>query len=83
MRKRLHPAGFAKAVYGLAALMAMGGTALAAPNDCPGGKLRYGVVPYDASAAFVPLYHQIGALISARLGCPCVPGAAFTSSILR
>jgi phosphonate transport system substrate-binding protein len=83
MRKRRHPAGFAKAVYGLSALLAMGGPALAASNDCPGGKLRYGVVPYDASAAFVPLYHQIGALISARLGCPVdiEIGTSYTATI--
>jgi phosphonate transport system substrate-binding protein len=82
MGKRLRPASFA-AVYGLAALMAMGGTALAASNDCPGGKLRYGVVPYDASAAFVPLYHTIGKLISERLGCPVdiEIGTSYTATI--
>jgi phosphonate transport system substrate-binding protein len=70
------------ALYGLAALLATGGTALAA-NDCPGGVLHYGVVPYDASAAFVPLYHRIGALISAKLGCPVDVqiGTSYTATI--
>jgi phosphonate transport system substrate-binding protein len=69
MGKRLRPASFA-AVYGLAALMAMGGSALAASKDCPVGTVRFGVIPFDASAGFAPLFHKVGALISAKLGCP-------------
>ena len=41
-----------------------------AAGDCPDRPIRYGVVPYDSSAGFVPLYHQIGKLISEKLGCP-------------
>jgi len=71
-----------QAVYGVAALLATGGTAMAA-NDCPNGVLHYGVVPFDASASFVPLYHRIGALISARLGCPVDVeiGTSYTATI--
>jgi phosphonate transport system substrate-binding protein len=72
----------ARALIGLAALIGMGGTALAA-NDCPGGVLRYGVVPTDASAGFVPLYHRIGHLISEKLGCPVDVeiGTSYTATI--
>ena len=70
------------ALIGLAALVATGGTALAA-NDCPGGAFRYGVVPDDASAGFVPLYHKIGHLISEKLGCPVDVeiGTSYTATI--
>ena len=67
---------------GLAVLVVLGGPARAA--DCPaGGTLRYGVVPYDASASFVPLYRRIGALISAKLGCPVELqiGTSYTATI--
>ena len=74
-------AAAAKALIGLAALIGTGGTALA--NDCPGGVLHYGVVPFDASAAFVPLYHKIADQISAKLGCPVVLdiGTSYTATI--
>ena len=72
----------AQALIGLAALIGTGGTALAA-NDCPHGILHYGVVPTDASAGFVPLYHKIGHLISAKLGCPVDVeiGTSYTATI--
>jgi phosphonate transport system substrate-binding protein len=72
----------AQALIGLAALIGTGGTALAA-NDCPHGVLHYGVVPTDASAGFVPLYHKIGHLISAKLGCPVDVeiGTSYTATI--
>jgi phosphonate transport system substrate-binding protein len=71
-----------QALYGVAALLATAGTAMAA-NDCPNGVLHYGVVPFDASASFVPLYHRIGALISAKLGCPVDVeiGTSYTATI--
>jgi phosphonate transport system substrate-binding protein len=71
-----------QALYGVAALLATAGTAMAA-NDCPNGILHYGVVPFDASASFVPLYHRIGALISAKLGCPVDVeiGTSYTATI--
>jgi phosphonate transport system substrate-binding protein len=71
-----------KALIGLAALVASGGTALAA-NSCPGGVLHYGVVPSDSSAAFVPLYKQIAHLISVKLGCPVdlEIGTSYTATI--
>ena len=72
----------AQALIGLAGLVASGGTALAA-NDCPNGVLHYGVVPTDASAGFVPLYHKIGHLISEKLGCPVDVeiGTSYTATI--
>jgi phosphonate transport system substrate-binding protein len=70
------------ALLGIAALLATGGTARAA-NGCPNGVIHYGVIPFDASAAFVPLYHHIGALISARMGCPVDVeiGTSYTATI--
>lgn len=55
--------------------LAAAGLLLAAPaafaaGNCPDHPIRYGVVPYDSSGGFVPLYHHIGELISAKLGCP-------------
>lgn len=58
-----------KALFGFAALIATSTGALAA-NGCPSGGIKYGVIPYDASAAFVPLYHKIADLISKQMGCP-------------
>ena len=43
--------------------------AFAAPAWCPKGGLNYGVIPYDSSAAFVPMYHKLGNLIEAATGC--------------
>ena len=73
----------------LACLAALAAGLLAAPGaraaaDCPsGGTLRYGVIPYDASASFVPLYRRIGELISAKLGCPVQVeiGTSYTATI--
>jgi phosphonate transport system substrate-binding protein len=49
----------------------------------PGGAVRYGVVPFDSSAGFVPLFKQIGELISQKLGCPVevVIGNSYTATI--
>ena len=52
-----------------AALAAMP-SALAADAGCPPDPIRFGVVPYDSSAGFVPLYKQIAQLVSQKLGCP-------------
>lgn len=83
MRKLLRGTA-SKVFFGLATLIATGTAALAAtPVKCPHGVIRYGVVPYDASAAFVPLYHRIGALISAQMGCPVDVeiGTSYTATI--
>jgi phosphonate transport system substrate-binding protein len=71
-----------KALFGLAALIATGGSALAA-DACPGDIIHYGVVPSDASAAFVPLYHKIAHLISVQMGCPVdlEVGTSYTATI--
>jgi phosphonate transport system substrate-binding protein len=58
-----------KALFGFATLIATSTGALAA-SPCPHGVIKYGVIPYDASAAFVPLYHQIAHIISEKMGCP-------------
>jgi phosphonate transport system substrate-binding protein len=81
MRNTLRGAA-AQALIALATLVTTGGVALAG-NDCPGGVLRYGVIPTDASAAFVPLYHKVSHLISVKLGCPVdlEIGTSYTATI--
>ncbi|MBW4023919.1 MAG: phosphate/phosphite/phosphonate ABC transporter substrate-binding protein [Proteobacteria bacterium] len=81
MRIRIKGA-YRAALFGFAALLGTGGTALAA-TDCPHGVIRYGVIPFDASAAFVPLYHHIGQLISEKMGCPVNVeiGTSYTATI--
>jgi phosphonate transport system substrate-binding protein len=80
--RKLFKGAASQALIGFAALIGMGGTALAA-NDCPGGVLRYGVVPSDQSAAFVPLYDKITRQISLKLGCPVElkVGTSYTATI--
>lgn len=68
MRKLLRGAA-CTALFGLASLITTGAAAQAA-SPCPHGVIRYGVIPFDASAAFVPLYHKISHLISEKMGCP-------------
>lgn len=44
---------------------------VARADDCPaGGKVRFGVEPYDTAARLVPIYEKIGKLISDKVGCP-------------
>jgi phosphonate transport system substrate-binding protein len=80
--RKLSKATAAQALIGLAALVTTGGTAFAA-NDCPGGVLRYGVVPSDQSAAYAPLYGKITHQISLKLGCPVELkiGTSYTATI--
>ena len=55
----------------IALALASGSSAMAVePNDCPnGGKVRFGVEPYDTAARLVPIYQKVGELISEKLGC--------------
>jgi phosphonate transport system substrate-binding protein len=56
------------AVTAIAATMAV---MPARADECPeGGKIRFGVEPYDTTARLVPIYQKIGNLISAKVGCP-------------
>jgi phosphonate transport system substrate-binding protein len=42
-----------------------------AADLCPaGGTIRFGVEPYDSNAILTPIYAKIGAIISAKVGCP-------------
>ena len=74
---------FRLAAIGVAALLAEGGTARAADPACPAGPVHYGVIPFDSSAAFVPLYDRIGAMIADKLGCPVKVeiGTSYTATI--
>jgi phosphonate transport system substrate-binding protein len=54
----------------VALLVARPPAAMAAANDCPdGGKIRFGVEPYDTAARLVPIYQAVGKLIGEKLGC--------------
>ncbi len=54
----------------VALLLARPPAAMAAANDCPnGGKIRFGVEPYDTAARLVPIYQAVGKLIGEKLGC--------------
>lgn len=81
MRKLLLSAA-CTALFGLPSLVATGAEAQAA-SPCPNGVVHYGVIPADASAGFVPLYHKIGHLISEKLGCPVDVeiGTSYTATI--
>lgn len=64
------------------AITAAGQAASAA--DCPpGGTVRYGVIPFDSSAGFVPLFKRIGVLMSEKLGChvDVIIGNNYTATI--
>jgi phosphonate transport system substrate-binding protein len=55
----------------LAALTFAAGAFAADAPDCPaGGTVRFGVEPFDTSARLVPVYENIGKLLSAKIGCP-------------
>jgi phosphonate transport system substrate-binding protein len=55
--------------FGLACAAPMA-SAMAA-SYCPaGGTIRFGVEPYEATAKLLPIYNDIGALISKEVGCP-------------
>ncbi len=57
--------------------------AQAAGADCPAGGINYGVIPYDSSAGFVPLYKRIGGIIGGAIGCPVniQIGTSYTATI--
>lgn len=56
------------AAFGLALISA---TPALAANDCPaGGKIRFGVEPYESTALLMPIYQKIGKDIAAKVGCP-------------
>src|ERR1043166_6952347 len=58
-------------VAALLAAVALPAAAFAANQpDCPnGGKVRFGVEPFDTSAKLVPIYDHIGKAMSEKLGC--------------
>jgi phosphonate transport system substrate-binding protein len=54
-----------------AVFAAMVGVSGARAAGCPeGGTVRFGVEPFDTSAKLVPIYGQIGKLLSEKIGCP-------------
>lgn len=46
------------------------GAAHAAAPCPPGGVVRFGVEPYESTAALLPIYNDIGKLIAEKVGCP-------------
>jgi phosphonate transport system substrate-binding protein len=50
-------------------LLAFAGPAFAA-DDCPnGGTVHFGIEPYEAASRLVPVYEDVGKLLSEKLGC--------------
>jgi phosphonate transport system substrate-binding protein len=70
MKAQIFSAGTITAVMAIAAIV-ISMPQPAQADDCPeGGKIRFGVEPYDTAARLVPIYEKIGSLISAKVGCP-------------
>ena len=70
MKAHIFSVGTVAAAVTIAAAMAMTSQPARAA-DCPeGGKIRFGVEPYDTAARLVPIYEKIGKLISDKVGCP-------------
>jgi phosphonate transport system substrate-binding protein len=61
---------FLAASLAVAAALFTAPSAFAADAACPATPIRFGVVPYDSSAGFVPLYKAMAQLLSQRIGCP-------------
>ena len=59
----------AAAVAG-AALAAAGASAGHASSVCPGGKVRFGVEPYDSGPKFTGAYNALTPALQTNLGCP-------------
>jgi phosphonate transport system substrate-binding protein len=72
MRHRRLAAGLAVSVA--SALAVLGATAVSATAakrvSCPGGKVNFGVEPYDAGAKFTAAYKALTGALSTNLGCP-------------
>lgn len=46
------------------------GSSGAAKGSCPGGKVRFGVEPFEDAAKLTPAYKTLGKALEAKLGCP-------------
>jgi phosphonate transport system substrate-binding protein len=56
---------------GLAAFALAPASAAAPAADCPeGGKVRFGVEPYESSQNILPLFSSIATAIGEKIGCP-------------
>src|ERR1051325_7323738 len=51
-------------------LSACGSTQDSASDGCPGGKVRFGVEPYEDPAKLTPAYEVLAKALEAKLGCP-------------
>jgi phosphonate transport system substrate-binding protein len=54
----------------VAASVASGASAHHRASICPGGKVRFGVEPYDSGPKFVGAYKTLTSLLTQKLGCP-------------
>ncbi|GGG24067.1 phosphate-import protein PhnD [Rhodococcoides trifolii] len=74
MRKSRSAAAIFAALACVTALTACGGgddsTAAAESPTCPGGKIRFGVEPFEDPAKLTPAFQVIGEGLSQKLNCP-------------
>ncbi|GAA2309534.1 hypothetical protein GCM10010149_69600 [Nonomuraea roseoviolacea subsp. roseoviolacea] len=72
MRTRRLPAAVAAASALLALLSGCGGTGAsgAAGATCPGGRVRFGIEPYEDPAKLKPAYDVLAAALQRKLDCP-------------
>ncbi|WP_114424433.1 phosphate/phosphite/phosphonate ABC transporter substrate-binding protein [Nocardioides houyundeii] len=68
-RKLALVAGLAALTLGLTACGG-GDDAEAAADICPGGKVRFGIEPYEDPATLIPIYEELGKALEEKLDCP-------------
>ncbi len=72
MRHRRVAAGLAVAAAAAVAVLAVTAFSASAASrtSCPGGKVNFGVEPYDSGAKFTAAYKALTSALSTNLGCP-------------
>ncbi|HUC17574.1 MAG TPA: phosphate/phosphite/phosphonate ABC transporter substrate-binding protein [Acetobacteraceae bacterium] len=59
------------ATLALGAALSLAAGGAHAAGICPaGGTVRFGVEPYESTAALLPIYNDVGKLIARQVGCP-------------
>lgn len=71
-RSRPYAAALLTAVASVAVLTACGGgtDTVADSPSCPGGKIRFGVEPFEDPAKLTPAFKVVGDALSEKLNCP-------------
>jgi phosphonate transport system substrate-binding protein len=50
--------------------LALATPAISDKADCPSDGIRFGVEPYEAASAVIPIFDKIGAELTQKMGCP-------------